>query len=38
VLDIASYGQLSVVADTDAIEAMTAGQITSFGQAWTGRR
>lgn len=38
VLDVASYGQLSLVADTDAIEAMMAGRITSFDQAWTGRR
>jgi hypothetical protein len=36
-LDAASYSQLSLVADTDAIEAMTAGKITSFGRAWTGR-
>jgi len=36
-LDVAGYDQLSLTADTDAIEAMTAGKITSFGRAWTGR-
>jgi hypothetical protein len=37
-LDAATYSQLSLAADSDAIEAMTAGRITSFGRNWTGKR
>ena len=37
-LDRASYDQLSLMTDTDAIEAMVAAQVTSFGQDWTKMR